>query len=110
MQIKYLKIIAYLFITILFFSCDSSDSRKNEESSSGESRNSSQNQERKKCSNCDGTGVYTCTMCDGTGKNNMGMDCGCVTYVANSIAMGYEPNRTALQWTCESCDGTGYKN
>lgn len=80
-----------------------------EDASTDEEINQPTNEEQMKvCSSCDGTGIITCKMCDGTGINNMGMDCGCVTYVANSIAMGKTPTRTALQWTCEDCDGTGY--
>ncbi len=66
--------------------------------------------EKKECYQCKGTGMITCTMCGGTGVNNMGMDCGCVTYVANMIAMGKEPHRTSLRWTCENCKGTGSVN
>lgn len=68
-----------------------------------------QEPENKMCYMCKGSGIITCSMCGGTGINNMGMDCGCVTYVANCRAMGKEPTRTALRWTCNHCNGTGYK-
>jgi hypothetical protein len=115
MKKNYLKIISSTFIVgaFLLFSFGSGESKKTDEPSN-DSRNTYQEQikeepEKKECYRCKGSGIITCTMCGGTGINNMGMDCGCVTYVANCRAMGKEPTRTALQWTCEHCKGTGYE-
>jgi len=54
MQVKYLKNIVLSFSTILLLACGAGEeSRKNDASSESKS---SKNQEKKKCSKCDGTG------------------------------------------------------
>lgn len=88
---------------------DQSDSPENSESNSYTYQEQVNQNQKKECYRCKGAGIITCTMCNGTGINNMGTECGCVTYVANCRTMGKEPTRTALQWTCEHCNGTGYE-
>ncbi len=100
----------------IFLSFASGESRKSEGVSTSNEKETSTYQkqineepEKKLCYKCKGEGVITCGMCGGSGTNNMGMVCGCVTYVENCRTLGRKPTRTALQWTCEHCKGIGYE-
>lgn len=64
--------------------------------------------EIKKCLECNGAGTIICKMCNGSGTNNMGMDCGCLSYNLNMIQLGRKTDPySGPVHPCRTCRGTG---
>jgi hypothetical protein len=81
-------------------------SKSNDNSNNQEVSNSQP--EPKKCFECRGTGMITCKMCNGTGTNDMGMDCGCLSYNLQMIQLGKETDPySGPVHPCRACRGTG---